>query len=130
MRTFWPMVRPYRLRLAGSVLLVLLAPLADTAQVWMFKLLVDDVVVPRNFDAFPPIAIAYLGIGGVQGLGLFIDTGWPNGWPNGSPAICGSGYLTICLHCPWTSPIGSDSATPFPVSPAMSTRSRRWSCRG
>ncbi|MFN2535331.1 MAG: ABC transporter ATP-binding protein, partial [Pseudonocardiaceae bacterium] len=39
----------------------------------MFKLLIDDVLVPRNFHAFPPIAAAYLGIAIVQGVGSFSD---------------------------------------------------------
>ena len=39
----------------------------------MFKLLIDDVLVPRNFHAFPPIAAAYLGIAMVQGVGSFSD---------------------------------------------------------
>jgi ATP-binding cassette, subfamily B, bacterial len=47
--------------------------LVDTAQIWMFKLLIDDVLVPRSFHAFPPIAAAYLGIAIVQGVGSFSD---------------------------------------------------------
>ena len=39
----------------------------------MFKLLIDDVLIPRNFHAFPAIAAGYLGIGLAQGLGSFSD---------------------------------------------------------
>lgn len=72
-RWFWPATRPYRGRLLAGLLLVAVGPLLDTAQVWMFKLLIDDVLIPRNFHAFPAIAAGYVGIGLAQGLGSFSD---------------------------------------------------------
>jgi ABC-type multidrug transport system fused ATPase/permease subunit len=78
-RRFWPATRPYRGRLLVSLLLVAVVPFLDTAQVWMFKLLIDDVLVPRDFQAFPAIAAAYLGIGLVQGLSSFCDQ-WLSTW--------------------------------------------------
>jgi ATP-binding cassette subfamily B protein len=72
-RRFWPATRPYRGRLLISLLLVCVGPLVDTAQIWMFKLLIDDVLVPRNLHAFPPLAAAYLGIAIVQGVSSFSD---------------------------------------------------------
>jgi ABC-type multidrug transport system fused ATPase/permease subunit len=59
--------------LLASLLLVAVGPFLDTAQVWMFKLLIDDVLIPRNFHAFPAIAAGYLGIGLAQGIGSFSD---------------------------------------------------------
>lgn len=72
-RWFWPATRPYRGRLLTSLLLVAVGPFLDTAQVWMFKLLIDDVLIPRDFHAFPAIAAGYLGIGLAQGVGSFSD---------------------------------------------------------
>jgi ATP-binding cassette subfamily B protein len=72
-RWFWPATRPYRGRLLASLLLVAVGPFLDTAQIWMFKLLIDDVLIPRDVHAFPAIAGAYLGIGLAQGLGSFAD---------------------------------------------------------
>jgi len=72
-RTFWPATRPYRGRLLLSLLLVAVGPFLDTAQIWMYKLLIDDVLVPRNFGAFPLIAAAYLGFALAQGLGSYCD---------------------------------------------------------
>jgi ATP-binding cassette, subfamily B, bacterial len=72
-RWFWPAIRPYRGRLLISLLLVVVGPFLDTAQIWMFKLLIDDVLAPRNFAAFPAIAAAYLGLAVTQGLGSFAD---------------------------------------------------------
>src|SRR5437588_1099705 len=70
-RMFWPATRPYRGRLLLSLLLVAVGPFLDTAQIWMYKLLIDDVLVPRNVGAFPLIAAAYLGIALAQGVGSF-----------------------------------------------------------
>jgi ABC-type multidrug transport system fused ATPase/permease subunit len=55
------------------LLLVAVGPFLDTAQIWMYKLLIDDVLVPRNFGAFPLIAAAYLGIALAQGIGSYCD---------------------------------------------------------
>ena len=72
-RAFWPATRPYRRRVLLSFLLVAVGPFLDTAQIWIYKLLIDDVLVPRNFGVFPVIAAAYLGIALAQGLGSFCD---------------------------------------------------------
>jgi ABC-type multidrug transport system fused ATPase/permease subunit len=78
-RWFWPVLRPYRGRLLISLLLVVAVPLLDTAQIYMFKLLIDDVLAPRDFSAFVPIAAAYAGIGLVQGAASFYDQ-WLSTW--------------------------------------------------
>lgn len=76
---FWPATEPYRGRLLVSLLLVTVGPVLDTAQVWLFKLLIDDVLVPRDARAFPTLAAAYLGIALAQGLGSFGDQ-WLASW--------------------------------------------------
>jgi ATP-binding cassette, subfamily B, bacterial len=78
-RRFWPATRLYRGRLLISLLLVGVGPVLDTAQIWVFKLLIDDVLVPRNLHAFAPIGAAYLGIALAQGLGSFCDE-WLSTW--------------------------------------------------
>ncbi|MBO0851064.1 MAG: ABC transporter ATP-binding protein, partial [Pseudonocardia sp.] len=78
-RVFWPATRSYRGRLVLSILLVVVGPAIDTAQIWMFKLLIDDVLVPRDFSAFPLIAGAYLVMGVIQGTGAFSDE-WLATW--------------------------------------------------
>jgi ATP-binding cassette subfamily B protein len=78
-RTFWPATRGYRGRLAVSAILAVVGPVTDTTQIWMFKLLIDDVIVPRNFGAFPLLALGYLAIGSAQAVGSFIDQ-WLAGW--------------------------------------------------
>jgi ABC-type multidrug transport system fused ATPase/permease subunit len=72
-RRFWPYARPYRKWLAVVLLLIALVPAIDTATIWMFKLVVDDVLVPRDFGAFVPIALAYLALTLVGGVVGFFD---------------------------------------------------------
>jgi ABC-type multidrug transport system fused ATPase/permease subunit len=61
-RRFWPDTRLFRVWLGIGLLLVVTAPLLDTATIWLFKLLVDNVLVVRNLSAFGPIAAAYVAI--------------------------------------------------------------------
>jgi ATP-binding cassette subfamily B protein len=76
---FWPDARPFRVWLGLGLLLVVVAPLLDTATIWLFKLLIDDVLAVRNFSAFPPIAIAYVVISVVVGAVEFAD-GYLTAW--------------------------------------------------
>ena len=41
--------------------------------IWMFKLVVDDVLVPRDFGPLPWIALAYLGLTLLAGALSFLD---------------------------------------------------------
>lgn len=76
---FSPDARPFRAWLVLSLALVVVAPLLDTATIWLFKRLVDDVLAAHNFSAFPPIAITYVAITVVLGVVQFADdylTAW------------------------------------------------------
>ena len=70
-RRFWPHLRPF-LRPAAVVLAAsLLMPAVEAAAVWLFKTLVDGVLVPRDLRALAPLALAYLGLtvaGGAVGF--------------------------------------------------------------
>jgi ABC-type multidrug transport system fused ATPase/permease subunit len=70
---FWPDTRPVRGRWMVSLLLVAATPALSAAAIWMFKILVDDVVVPHDFHRFPQLAGAYVGIALVQGAVSFSD---------------------------------------------------------
>jgi ATP-binding cassette, subfamily B, bacterial len=59
---FWPLTRPYRRRIAAGLLLLALVPAVEAAQIWMFKVVVDDVLVPRDLGALLPLAAAYVGL--------------------------------------------------------------------
>ena len=70
---FWPLTRPFRLRLAACLLFVAVGPAMDAAGIWIFKILVDDVLTPRDFALFPAVAAAYVGIAIVGGMLSFVD---------------------------------------------------------
>lgn len=72
-RRFWPYTKPYRRWLWVMLLLVALAPAVDTVTIWLFKVLIDDVLVPRNFDLFIWVAAAYVGLTLIGGLVSFGD---------------------------------------------------------
>jgi ATP-binding cassette, subfamily B, bacterial len=61
-RRFWPFARPYRLAIVAGVVLVALLPAVQAAEIWMFKLVVDRVVVPADLGALPWIAAVVLGL--------------------------------------------------------------------
>lgn len=76
---FWPDARPFRSWLGLALVLVVVAPLLDTATIWLFKLLVDDVLAVRDFSAFPLLALAYMAITVATGAVEFVDdylTAW------------------------------------------------------
>jgi subfamily B ATP-binding cassette protein MsbA len=73
LRRFWPDARPYRRWLPLLLLFVTLGPALQTAEIWLYKLLVDNVLVPHDFDRFLPIALAYLGLTLLGGLVTFGD---------------------------------------------------------
>ncbi len=70
-RRFWPYARPYRLWLCLSLVLTLLVPAIGAAQIWMFKLVIDEVLVPRDFGPFGWIAAAYLALTILAGIVSF-----------------------------------------------------------
>jgi ABC-type multidrug transport system fused ATPase/permease subunit len=72
-RRFWPYARPYRPWLALTLLFVVLAPATETAAIWIFKLLVDDVLVPHDLGRLGPIALGYLVITLSSGIVEFGD---------------------------------------------------------
>ncbi|SDT42236.1 ATP-binding cassette, subfamily B, MsbA [Friedmanniella luteola] len=65
---FWPFAAPRRGWLLVALLLSLLPPLVNTAEIWLFKVLVDDVLLPREFALFPTVAAAYVGLTVLEAL--------------------------------------------------------------
>jgi len=72
-RRFWPYARPFKKQIAFGLLLLLLVPAIETAEIWMFKLVVDEVLVPRELAPLVWIALAYLALTVVGGLLNFGD---------------------------------------------------------
>src|SRR4051812_3166133 len=70
---FWPYARPYRRWIVVGLLLIAAVPAVDTAMIWMFKVVVDQVLVPQDFGPLLWIALAYLGLTILDGVFSFFD---------------------------------------------------------
>src|SRR5918997_488809 len=72
-RRFWPYARPYRRWLPLILFLVALGPAIEAATIWMYKVLVDEVLVPRHFDLLLWVMLAYVGLTLAEGVVAFFD---------------------------------------------------------
>jgi ATP-binding cassette subfamily B protein len=71
-RRFWPDARPFWRWLWLSLVLIIITPVVDTAAILLFKELVDRVLAPKDFSAFPAVAAVFIGITLLVGaLGFF-----------------------------------------------------------
>jgi subfamily B ATP-binding cassette protein MsbA len=72
-RRFWPFARPYRRWLPLILLFAALGPAIDAATIWMYKILVDEVLIPQNFGLLLWVVLAYVGLSLAEGLVSFCD---------------------------------------------------------
>jgi ATP-binding cassette subfamily B protein len=72
-RRFWPQLRPFRRWLAVGMVLIALVPAVEAAEVWLFKLIVDDVLVPADLGALPPYVLAVVALTLLAGALGFAD---------------------------------------------------------
>jgi ATP-binding cassette, subfamily B, bacterial len=72
-RRFWPFARPLRRMLVVSLFVLLAIPAVEAAQVWLFKILVDEALVPADLGPLGWIALAYLGLFLVGAVFSFAD---------------------------------------------------------
>ena len=72
-RRFWPDARPYRRLLPVLLALIALGTAIATVEIWAFKLVVDEVLVPGNLEPLAWIAAAYVGLTLMGGLISFAD---------------------------------------------------------
>ncbi len=73
-RRFWSETKSVRIRLLLNFLIAMAIPVLDAAVVWLFMILIDDVLVPQYFELFPWIAAAYVAITVVHGLVSLAET--------------------------------------------------------
>ncbi|TLY20433.1 MAG: ABC transporter ATP-binding protein [Nitrospirae bacterium] len=79
---FWPYAKPYRWFLWLTLPFIVVAPAIDTARIWLFKVIVDEVLVPRDFGPFWWIALSYVGLtllAGAIGYGDRYLASWVGG---------------------------------------------------
>jgi ABC-type multidrug transport system fused ATPase/permease subunit len=79
LRRFWPFARPYRRWLGLLLVLIAISAAIDTALIWLFKLVIDDVMVAGDFGAFPPLAAAFIALTVIGGIVSFGDD-WLSAW--------------------------------------------------
>ncbi|MFF4852221.1 ABC transporter ATP-binding protein [Streptomyces sp. NPDC001194] len=72
-RRFWPYTRGGRRWLVPILIFSMIGPLLDAAEIWLFKVVVDEVLVPRDLSPFLWIALAYLGLVLASGVLSFAD---------------------------------------------------------
>jgi ATP-binding cassette, subfamily B, bacterial len=72
-RRFWPYAKPYRRWLPLILVLVALGTAIQTATIWMYKVLVDEVLVPREFGLLLWVMLAYLALTLAEGIVTFCD---------------------------------------------------------
>lgn len=72
-RRFWPDARPYRGFFFLTLVFVALGPALQAVEIYLYKILVDDVLVPRDFDPFVWLAAAYIGLNVLGGILSFFD---------------------------------------------------------
>ena len=61
-RRFWPLARPYRKPWVAGLVLAALLPAVEAAEIWLFKLVVDDVLVPAELAPLVLLGAAMAGL--------------------------------------------------------------------
>jgi subfamily B ATP-binding cassette protein MsbA len=72
-RRFWPYARPYRRWLPLILLFAVLGSALQAATIWIYKVLVDEVLVPRDFGLLLWVVLAYLGLTLAEGVVSFCE---------------------------------------------------------
>jgi subfamily B ATP-binding cassette protein MsbA len=62
LRRFWPLAKRYRKVFFAGIVLAALLPAVEAAQIWLFKHLVDDVLVAETLSALPVLVAAMVGL--------------------------------------------------------------------
>ena len=71
-RRFWPLARPLRRPFAAGIALAALLPAIEAAEIWLFKLIVDDVLIAQ---ALGPLAVYVPIMVGLALLGALLSFG-------------------------------------------------------
>lgn len=66
-------LRPYRSWASLAFFCMLLQPMASSGRLYLIKVVIDDVLHPRDLGPLPWIVVAYLGLSLVKGIASFYD---------------------------------------------------------
>ncbi|MEV7358313.1 ABC transporter ATP-binding protein [Kitasatospora sp. NPDC091276] len=78
-RRFWPYTKGGRRWLVVLLALVAVGPAIEAMEIWLFKIVIDDMLIPHRLDLFLPIALAYAGLtllSGVLGFARRVISTW------------------------------------------------------
>jgi ATP-binding cassette, subfamily B, bacterial len=70
---FWPYAKPYRRFVPLIVLFAVVASALQAATIWLYKILIDDVLIPRDFELLVWVGLAYLGLTLAEGVASFCE---------------------------------------------------------
>ncbi|MCE3551762.1 ATP-binding cassette domain-containing protein [Pseudonocardia sp. RS11V-5] len=73
-RRFWPYTAGFRGRFAVGLILSALSPLTIAASLWLFMILIDDVLTPQNYTLLPWVIGAYLAVSVVGAVVDYFDS--------------------------------------------------------
>ena len=68
LRRFWPYAAPRRWWMLAALVLAAVSPALLSVEIWLFKVVVDDVLIPRDFGLFPLVAATYVGLTVLQAI--------------------------------------------------------------
>ena len=97
LRRFWPYLRPFKNRLPLILFFVALVPAIEAATIWTYKILVDDVLIARQFDLLFYVLLAYLGLTLAEGVATFCDE-YLSDWVGGRVIVALRTDLFAHLH--------------------------------
>ncbi|MFI9362287.1 ABC transporter ATP-binding protein [Kitasatospora sp. NPDC053057] len=78
-RRFWPYTKGGRHWLVVLLLLVAVGPAIEAAEIWLFKIVIDDMLIPHRLSLFLPVALAYAGLAllsGTLGFARRVTSTW------------------------------------------------------
>jgi ABC-type multidrug transport system fused ATPase/permease subunit len=61
-RRFWPFLRPHRRWVVVGFVPLAILPVIETLEIWLFQMVVDDVLAPADLSLLPALAAAFLGL--------------------------------------------------------------------
>ncbi len=73
LRRFWPDTSPLRRRIVLGLGLISLLPAIEVAEIYLFKFVVDDVLIGQALALFPLIAAAYVALSVLSGTISYAD---------------------------------------------------------
>ncbi|MCE0763585.1 ABC transporter ATP-binding protein/permease [Pseudonocardia kujensis] len=73
-RRFWPYTAGFRGRFVIGLVLSALSPLTVAASLWLFMILIDDVLTPQNYTLLPWVIGAYLAVSVVGAVIDYFDS--------------------------------------------------------